>query len=375
MTARRPPPALRPVFVNGKFCAQRTTGVQRYARHLLMALDASLAARPDGRCWTLLVPSGTQAPVLQSIQVRILRWSGPGGLHGWEQVALPWASRRGHLLCLAGSAPAAAARLGSVLHDAAVFDHPQAYSAPFRCWYRWLFRRLARRADPLMTISDFSRGRLAAALQVPFSRLDIVPGGADHLRGVTPAELPAALGDRRFVLAVGSANPTKNLGALQAAWARVHAPSHLLVLAGGRHPSVFADAGPTAANERVLVLPDVDDRTLVALYRHADALAFPSVYEGFGLPPLEAMMLGCPVLAARAASLPEVCGNAALYVDPQDVADMAAKLQRLLDDGSLRDELRASGPAHAAALTWGAAAARLRQVLNVHWGVATENGG
>lgn len=369
MTAREPAPPLRPVFVNGKFCAQRTTGVQRYARHLLVALDASLAGHPDGRTWTLLVPPGAQVPTLRAVRVRTLSWAGPGGLHGWEQVALPWAARQGRLLCLSGSAPAWAARQGSVLHDAAVFDHPEAYSAPFRRWYRWLFRRLARRADPLMTISGFSRDRLSAALQVPASRFDIVPGGADHLGAVMPADLPPDLQGRRFVMAVGSANPTKNLAALQAAWARVDAPAHVLVLAGGSHPRVFADAGTSPVGDRTLVLTSVDDALLVALYRHADALAFPSVYEGFGLPPLEAMLEGCPVLAAHAASLPEVCGDAALYVDPRDIAGIAAGLQRLVDDAALRADLRARGLARAATLTWAAAGAQLRQVLEARWQV------
>ena len=362
------------MYVNGKFCAQRTTGVQRYAHSLLAALDASLVERPDGRQWTLLLPPGAPAPRLHAVQVSTLPWAGPGGLHGWEQLALPWAARHGELLCLSGSAPAFAARLGSVLHDAAVFDHPQAYSAPFRRWYRWLFRRLARRADPLMTISTFSCERLSAALQVPMSRFDIVPGGADHLTGVAAGALPAALQGRRFVLAVGSANPTKNLAALQAAWVRVQAPGHLLVLAGGHNPRVFAGPGQAAGTARTLVLPEVDDAQLMALYRHADALAFPSIYEGFGLPPLEAMAQGCPVLAARAASLPEVCGDAALYADPMDVESIAAALQRLLDDEALRDTLRARGLTRARALTWAAAAAQLRQVLADRWGPCEDRG-
>jgi glycosyltransferase involved in cell wall biosynthesis len=358
------------VYVNGKFCAQRTTGVQRYARSVLAALDAGLAQAPDGRRWTLLVPEGADVPALHAIRVRTLPWRGPGGLHGWEQLALPWAARHGRLLCLAGSAPAWAARPACVLHDAAVFDQPQAYSAAFRLWYRWLFRRLAGRARPVMTISEFSRQQLSRALHVPPQRLDLVPGGADHLRPVSPAPLPASLHGRRFLLAVGSANPTKNLPRLVRAWHSLRRDDACLVIAGGANGRVFAGPGQHPAGAGVVTLAEVDDALLVALYGAADALVFPSLYEGFGLPPLEAMAAGCPVAAAQAASLPEVCGDAALFFDPLDETSIAAALARLLDEPGLRDSLRERGRAHAAAMGWDRAAQRLRRLLDAVWGAA-----
>jgi glycosyltransferase involved in cell wall biosynthesis len=345
-----------PVYVNGKFAAQRTTGVQRVARELLRALDERV---PTGR-WTLLCPPQADPPPLRRIALRVVgaaRWP----LHAWEQWTLPRAARDGLLVNLAGPAPAFARWQCALLHDAAVFDHPEAYTPAFRGWYRWLFRHLARRGDTLLTISEFSRGRLAAALQVPPSRFESLPLGADHLQRVPPDEAvldAVGLRGRRFVLVVGSANPTKNLGALVAAWASLHAADARLAIAGGANAGVFA-RGEAADPPGVVRLGPVDDAALVALYRHALALVFPSRYEGFGLPPLEAMGFGCPVLAARTAAIPEACGDAVQYLDGIEAASIADGLRQLLDDEGLRRRLQHDGPVQAARWRW----ARSAEVL------------
>lgn len=365
-----------PVYINGKFCAQRLTGVQRYAHGLLQALDRQIGA---GVAWTLLLPPGAVAPPLRAIATRTVPWSGPGGLHGWEQWALPRAARDGRLLNLAGSAPARQVRAGAacVMHDAAVFDQPQAYTPVFRLWYRWLFRRLARRARPAITVSRFSQARLAQATGMPPERWRLVPGAADHLADVVPDA--GVLGrhgllDRPFLLAVGSANPTKNLPLLRSAWQALGRRDARLVLVGGRNAQVFAEDTPSSA-AGVLELGGVDDASLKALYAAAAGLVFPSAYEGFGLPPLEAMACGCPVLVSDAASLPEVCGDAALVVHlatataggaelaTADVPILAAAMARLLDEPALREDLRARGRRHAAAFTWDASARALLRAL------------
>jgi glycosyltransferase involved in cell wall biosynthesis len=356
------------VYINGKFAAQRTTGVQRVAAQLTFALDAELAASParSASQWVLLCPPG--APVLPMARITV-RHVGPAGLalHVWEQLVLPMAARHGLLVNLAGAAPFFARFQVCLLHDAAVFDHPEAYARAFVAWYRLLFRRLARRAAKLLTVSAFSRTRLALHLGLEASKFAVVPNGGDHLQAVAPDESVLArhgLAGSRFLLAVASANPTKNLAALVAAYARLPAdPLRRLVIVGGSNPRVFA---ASAANDPpgVLRTGPIGDAELKALYGHATALVFPSLYEGFGLPPLEAMACGCPVAAAQAAAIPEVCGDAALYFDPHSVDAIAAALQHLLTDKALRERLRAAGLARAAAFRWSAAAATLRAELN-----------
>lgn len=348
-------PALT-IYLNGKFTAQRTTGVQRVAAQLVHALDSQVEGH-----WVLLCPPGAPLPRLRRIRPRYL---GPVGipLMLWEQCLLPWAARDGVLLNLAGAAPAFGHRQVCMLHDAAVFDHPQAYTRRFAVWYRWLFRRVARHALALLTVSNFSRQRLASHLQIDVSRFALVPNGADHLDAIEADDTVLdrhQLRGQRFLLAVGSDNPTKNHAALLAAFARLPVDLELrLVMVGGRHAAVFADRSHNDPSG-VMRLNELGDAQLKSLYEHAQALVFPSLYEGFGLPPLEAMACGCAVAAARAASLPEVCGDAALYFDPLDVDDVAASLRRLCTDDMLRATLQMAGTRHVAAYTWSASAAAL----------------
>jgi glycosyltransferase involved in cell wall biosynthesis len=342
-----------PLYINGKFTVQALTGVQRVAVELLRALDRQLAQR-GGAGATLLLPPAGRAPGLQAVTVR--RVGGVGGsLHAWEQLRLPLAARGGLLLNLSGSAPALAARQACLLHDAAVFDQPQAYAPAFRGWYRFLFRRLGRRAQALFTVSSFSRQRLAHWLEVDASRLLVTRPGADHLVQVVadPSVLARhGLHEAPFLLAVGSANPTKNLAPLVAAWRRLNrGGAARLVIAGGEHPRVFGDAGLADA-PGLIRIGRVDDAALKALYEAARALVFPSVYEGFGLPPLEAMACGCPVAASTAPAVAEACGDAALAFDPGDVDAIAHAMRRLLDEPALCAALRQRGLQHAQAWRW-----------------------
>lgn len=354
-----------PAFINGKFFAQRTTGVQRYARNALAALDAQLGSDATAPPWTLLVPPEAEVPALRAIEVRRLGWPARSDLHGWEQLALPRAARGGVLLNLAGSAPAwGVEKQVCVMHDAAPFDQPQAYTRVFATWYRWLFRRLARRSGTtLVTVSEFSRDRLAAALSLPSERFVIAPGGADHLHEVVADEsqlAPNGLERQAFILAVGSRNPTKNLSRLVEAWRLLGRGELRLAIVGGTNARVFEGRDGLPAAQGVVDLGAVSDEVLKALYEGARGLVFPSLYEGFGLPPLEAMACSCPVTASALPSVREVCGDAALYFDPGQADRIAEALGRLADDAALRSVLRERGRERIARFAWHRTAQALR---------------
>lgn len=357
---------MRTLFINGKFAAQRITGVQRLAIGLVTALDRLLLETDSPDRWVLLCPPQSTPPRLGKIEVQSLgpRW---GGLHGWEQGFLPLYTRGETLLNLAGPAPLLKRKQVCMIPDAAVFDHPQAYTRAFGTWYRLLFRTVARSAKLLLTISDFSKQRLALALGISATELRVVHCAASHMRDINPdTSIIERLGltQTPYMLAVGSLNPTKNLAALVAAF-RALSGDMRLVLVGGSNGAVFANHSTTIGfDRRVMCTGALDDRQLSALYAGALAFIFPSLYEGFGLPPLEAMSLGCPVVASSAASIPETCGDAALYFDPNSIAEMTQSMARIGTDAMLRDRLRQRGAQRIQQFTWANSAMQLLSHLS-----------
>jgi glycosyltransferase involved in cell wall biosynthesis len=290
-------------------------------------------------------------PLLRPDRYVVLR--PPGALvhragHAWEQVVLPLrAAGMAALLCPANLAPVAYPRSVVVIHDAAPLRHPGWYSPTYAAAQRRLLPAIARRARIVITVSEFSRRELAELLGVDAA---VVYGGVDERfrPDADPAPARRALGlIRPYVLTVASQTARKNLTALQPAAAALAADGIELVVAGGHRPQFTREAGL----DRLRALGHVDDALLPGLYAGAEAFALPSRYEGFGLPVLEAMAAGTPVVAADAGALPETCGGAAKLVEPDGEAFRDA-LIALMEDGTGRDRLRVAGLARAKAFSW-----------------------
>jgi glycosyltransferase involved in cell wall biosynthesis len=269
--------------------------------------------------------------------------------HAWEQAVLPLAARGAELLLSpANTAPLAARRNIVVVHDTAPFQDPSWYGRAYGAWHRALIPRLVRRARLVVTPSDFVRGELAERFGVPADRLRAVPPGVDPAFGAPPdpAPLLRRLGlERPYVLAVGTDSPRKNLGLLETIAPALDEAGFDTVIAG----SVRAYL-PASAPGRARRLGYVADSDLPALYAGAAVFAMPSLYEGFGLPCVEAMAAGTPVVASARAALLEACGGAALFADPADPDGFTGAL--LLAAGRERERLRAAGRQRAAELTW-----------------------
>lgn len=256
------------------------------------------------------------------------------------------------------------------IHDLIGRRFPQTLPRPGR----WLFKRLiwlaVHTSARIIAVSRHTRDDLAFAYRLQRHQIAVVPEAPDPRFRPQPAAAVTALRTRYrlppvYVLYVGSNKPHKNLERLVRAWERVdrETPTHSdslaryaqLVIAGHYDPRYNAARRMVAERnlgDRVRFLPDVAEADLPALYSGATLFVFPSFYEGFGLPPLEAMACGVPVICAYAASLPEVVGNAALTVDPYNFIEMAAALRRLLDNQVLRSHFRRAGLKHVQTFTW-----------------------
>ena len=347
------------LFVNGRFLTQAVTGVQRFATEVAWALDG-LVATGEARDIRLLVPPGTASPFPHLPAQPV----GSGGGQQWEQLHLARAARSGVLLNLGNTAPlTGGTRQAVVIHDAAVFDQPGTYSLAFRSWYRMLHRALPRLGTRIVTVSEFSRGRLAHHLGIDPARIGVMAEGGEHiLREPADGAILArhGLAPRGYALTVGTRAAHKGLDGLREAVGLLEARGLRLAAAGAVDAGVFR---PASGGEAAVALGRVSDAELRALYENALCLVFPSRYEGFGLPPVEAMWCGCPVLAAEAGAVSEVCGDAALWFDADGPRTPAQALARLLDEPGLADALRDAGRARAAQYSWPAAARRLLSLV------------
>jgi len=216
-----------------------------------------------------------------------------------------------------------------------------------RLYLQQLYRAVARKAERILCVSDFGAKEVKRRLGVPGERITVIPNGVDAETFGAQAAPPVH--ERPYLLFVGNDKPHKNLRRLMLAFDRVADDVEHDLLLVGRCAGADAD---NPRPDRIVRQGAVDDDTLRRLYAQATALVMPSLYEGFGLPPLEAMASDTAVVAARAASLPEVCGDAALYVDPYRIDDMAAALATICRDGDLRARLIAAGRDRVAVFTW-----------------------
>ena len=283
--------------------------------------------------------------------------------HVWEQALLPMATRQARLvLSPANLAPLALGRRNVVLiHDAAALRHPEWYGRAYVAYQRALLPRLAQTAARVITVSEFSKRELVDALDAPPDRIAVVPNGVDERFAVAdPEAARAALGlDKPYVLAVGTRIARKNLAGLAAA-AKAAADQGAELVAAGSGRAYMQEEGRTPFLHALGYVPD---DLLPGLYAGAEALVMPSLYEGFGLPVLEAMAAGTPVVAADRAALPEVAGGAALLFDPDDDDAAATQLTRVLSDPGLARDLTERGRARARAFTWRVSAERHDAVI------------
>ncbi|OWV83243.1 glycosyltransferase [Rhizobium sp. R693] len=335
--------------INGRFLTQTMTGVQRYARNIVGAIDSSKGAHQS----VVLAPTDAKDPGFAR-----LRLDAGGALtgHAWEQVELPARVAAERLLNLCNTAPAIKSDQIVCIHDANIFAAPGSYSFMFRALYHSLQPLLARRSARIATVSQAAARQIARHLPVSLASIAILPNGHEHALAWAPERATSVPGQlalrepRPYVLALGSRARHKNVSLLMDIAPDLEKLGVDIIMAGGGD-GIFA---PELLQDRsnVYLYGRVSDDDLAYLLDRALCLAFPSLTEGFGLPILEAMARGCPVVSSDCASMPEVCGGAALLASPFDPHQWIGHVRALLQSKQLRDDLVGRGAQNARRFSW-----------------------
>lgn len=359
------------LVLNGRFLGRPITGVERVAIQLTQALRRVLTTKLGDRGDVdVLVPTNPLdlADALGALGLTPPKVTKVGHRHGhaWEQMDLPRARTDAWLLSLCNMGPMTRRKQAVIIHDTLFIDHPESFSRTFRLWYRMVLTILSRRARVVFTVSQYSKNCLEKHRVVPQGKAHVLRLGVDHLHHIdadTTILQRIGVHPHRYILAMGSLARHKNVATLINAFIDADLDNIDLVIAGGGNPKIFRDAGLREA-PNVCYTGRITDEELKALYAQAMAFACPSISEGFGLPPLEAMTFGCPVIATTGGAVPEVCGGAALYADPHDQDAWRDAIIRLVADPALRVQLGEQARDRASQFTWLNAATQMFDVLN-----------
>jgi glycosyltransferase involved in cell wall biosynthesis len=332
--------------VNLRTLGHRITGVQRYLLSLLPHMPPELNSVKPARA-------------LQGIKG-----------HLWEQVYLPTQLRRRLLWSPGNTGPIAVSRQVLTVHDAASLDHPEWFERKFALWYATLLPRLIRNVRAVITVSHFSKDRIVRLTGVKPERVHVIFNGVDRrFRPADPKTVKQVRSDfdldRPYILFVGSLEQRKNLRILFEAWRLgVFDEATLAVVGASGH--LFPKLQFGSISEGVRLLGCVEDELLPALYSGAAGFVYPSIYEGFGLPTLEAMACGCPVAVSDIPAHRETCGGSAMYFDPFSPEDISKKLDWLLRlGGAPRAAVVERGLHRAALYSWEKAASETWRILTI----------
>lgn len=353
-----------PLVFNGKFLTNDLTGVHRVAFELIHACGR---LRHEGNGadapMEIAVPSNAILPRWHAAQTldrfRIMHGVSHG--HTWEQLELPWRARGKVLINLCNLAPALKKKSITMIHDAHVFNVPLSYSFRFRSVYRTAIPLIGRFHSHIVTVSRYSQAEIVKHKIAAPEKISVVHNGVDHmLRFKADYDIldKLDLRLRTYVVGLSSDQLHKNIGLLLRAFCDPRLRDVRCVLIGQDRRQEFMQAGFSVPENIVFSGPLSDDE-LRGLLEAATATVCPSTTEGFGLLPLEGMVLGCPAIVSRRGSLPEICGTAAVYVEPHDAEGWVAAIAHFCRHGDDREAYAQRGRVQAGKFTWSLAARHL----------------
>ncbi|WP_423823875.1 glycosyltransferase family 1 protein [Salinisphaera sp. SPP-AMP-43] len=340
-------------FVNGRFLSQRVSGVQRFAREIVRALKVA------GWHFEVLAPCDADLNGFESVTSVVGRTKG----HVWEQVELPRAvPKDGILISLGNTAPFICNRQVVTLHDVAYLHHPESFNWKIRHLYKACMPLLISRARHVVTVSEFSKSEISRTYNLAETDISVIYNGVAS--AFQPADTPR---QSQTILAIADNGDQKNYVAiLRAAQALSYRyPLELRVVGSSTRFHHETEFNRFNDRSQITLLGHLDDDEFAREYANATCFVFAPFYAGFGIPPIEAQMCGCPVIVGSATVFPEVLRDSVLYFDSSNPAALALQIERVFNDEALRQSLASRGLSNAARFSWCRSAEKLKQVAEI----------
>ncbi len=337
---------MKSIIVNGRFLTRPMTGVERYAYMVCTTMSKM------GIDFTLVCPRCEIQSCYDTRHLKIV-FFGRGNSHLWEQLVLPFyfINKRNYVFfSFTGLGSILVRHKVMTIHDLSFLENPSWFSKGYYWWYRLMTPLAVRTSSHILTVSEFSKQEILRFYPFMKQQDITVAYGAPDEKFRSSDEYDNAP-STPFVLVVSSLDPRKNFARLIEAFDTIKGCK--LYIVGTRY-HVFTKTGePTNENDNLCFLGRVSDEELLRLYNQAACFVFPSLYEGFGLPPIEAMSCGCPVLVSDIPVLREVCADAALYFNPCDSKNIREMIQYYLDNQeSLALKLKERGSENVKRFSW-----------------------
>ncbi|HDS1115702.1 glycosyltransferase family 4 protein [Pluralibacter gergoviae] len=350
------------IYVNGRFLTQDITGVQRFSFEIVKEL---LNIRSD---IVIIVPEEIvkyNFPLVSDLNVKVVKG---GAGHFWEQTTLPlYLKKIGSplLLNLCNTAPAFYKNQIVTHHDVTYAKYPENFSFSFRIFYSLVPRLFLRNSKKIITVSEFSKKEITQHYKLNKHKLNVIYNAVnnDFVR-LSPSVDNDENKNKKYFLAVSSLAHHKNLHGLIQEFSLI--PSHyninLIIVGGGSSHFVVNNREIKAGN--INFKGRVTDEELRVLYKNALAFVFPSLYEGFGIPPLEAQACGCPVISSNCSVMPEVLRDSVIYFDPQTKNDLCSKMISFIQNPQIIPELISKGFENHKRFSWHESALKLNDIID-----------
>lgn len=353
------------IYINGRFLLQKQTGVNRFAYEICLALINQKIE------FILLCPNGKINECYDVSKFTVI-FCGFGKSHVWEQLSLPlcfWKmkSKNNILVNFTGIGPIIVGKKIMTIHDLAFMVNSSWYSFIYSALYKLLTPLSVSTSKKILTVSEFSKNEIVRLMSVKPNRISVIYNAVSSSFKNIGNLSSYKETKTKYILAVSSIDPRKNFNRLLKAFSMLNDIDIKLYVIGGQN-KIYSTSVEELCNgipkDRIEWLGYVSDRKLIEYYTNASVFIYPSLYEGFGIPPLEAMSCGVPTIVSDIPPLREVCGDASLYVDPNDESDISQKIRLLLSDVDLQKKLRNGGFERCKSFDWNKSASKLVSVID-----------